>query len=423
MNKKQIAEIAFDIQNGLGRTDAPEFDKLRVVGMAASLAIHIRGLGEIDYEVLRKCSDHFFDIPSYALKEVIEVLLEVEFVDVVGTGRNFEKIIPKVPHFGDVYEHLGELQLLEELNEHEQASLHILGELQLHPQNKDRLFSRSGMDQTVFDRCLVLGEHNGLVRSHRARGKNILVSPVYFSDNLDGLADLAASNGASDVKKALEVIKNNQGWPLSIAISQGEIGGVAISNEVSGIIKKLACEGILKPPTIRFNNAQESFLFTPRPGNTRLDTSNRDVYERAMALVSSVRKGQLLPDAVKIKWPLAILRALRDKGFLRSNSDASAQYRNLVGLRVGYLKEVSSGRWEFHMRKDPENRAALNLAIELLETGDLAGMELNQDARLALQHDEKYIQSVVAASELRRRDLQARDERAHQEFEQLLITF
>jgi hypothetical protein len=142
-----------------------------------------------------------------------------------------------------------------------------------------------------------------------------------------------------------------------------------------------------------------------------------------MALVASVRKGQLLPEGVRIKWPLAILRALRDRGFLKSNSDANIQYQNLVGLRVGFLKEVTSGRWQFHIRPDPANRAALDLAIELLETGDLAGMELNQEARIALQHDEKYIQSVAAASGLRQLNAQAVDERTQHAFEQLLLTY
>lgn len=423
MKRKQIAEFAFDIQNGLGRTDAPEFNSLRVAGMAASLAVHLRGLGEIDYEVLRKCSDFYFDIPSYALKEVVQILLEVDFVDVVKNAGRIEKILPKVPHFGDVYDQLGSHSSLSGLNEHEQAALYILGELQAQPQNKDSLFTKSGMDKAVFDRCLVIGEHHGLVRAHRARGKDILTSPIYFGDNLAGLADLAAASGAVDVAKALDVIKRNQGWPMSVALSQNEIGGTALSAETTAVIRKLANEGILKPPTIRFKNAEESFLFTPKPGGIRLDTSNRDVYERAMALVASVRKGQLLPDAVRIKWPLSILRALRDKGSLKSNSDAGAQYKNLVGLRVGYLKEVSSGRWQFHMRQDPENLAALDLAIELLQTGDLAGMELNQDARMALQQDEKYIQSVMAAAELRKRDTQAQDEKAQFEFEQLIFKY
>src|SRR5450830_1612768 len=211
MEKKRIAEFAFDIQSGLGRTDAPEFDKLRTAGMAASLAVHIRGLGEIDYEVLRKVCDFYFDIPSYALKPVLDILVDVDFVDVIGTASKISKIIPKVPHFSDLYTTLGDHQSLNELNEHEQAALHILGELQTQPQNIDRLFGTSGMPIDVFNRCVAIGENNGLVRSHRVRGKTILTSPIYFADNLTEFADLAAASGSTDISAALEIIRKNQG--------------------------------------------------------------------------------------------------------------------------------------------------------------------------------------------------------------------
>lgn len=423
MDKKQIAEFAFDIQTGLGRTDAPEFDRLRTVGMAGTLAIHIRGLGEIPYDVLRKVSDFYFDIPSYALKDVIGVLDEVRFVDVVSIGSRIERIIPKVPHFKDVYSILGEHPDLNSLNEHEQATLHILGTLQHQPENRDRLLATSGIDKPVFDRCIDIGGVGGLVREHRVRGRNVLVSPVYFADNLEGLADLAAAAGSTEIGNVLNVIRSNQGWPLSLALNQGEIGGKKLTPTQASVMTHLAREGILKPPTILFKKISESFLFTPQPGRVRLDSANREVYERAMALVASVRKGQLLPDQYKIKWPLSILRALRDKGYLGSNSDAQNQYRNLVVVKVAYLKEVSSGRWQLHLNKTDENIAALNLAIQLLETGDLAGLELNQEARIALSKDEKYIQSIVAAAELRKRDHQAIDRQAAAEFEQLMLKF
>lgn len=423
MDKKKVAEIAFDIQTGLGRTDAPEFDRLRTVGMAGTLAIHIRGLGEIHYDVLRKVSDFYFDIPSYALKEVIGVLDEVRFVDVVSTGSRFERIIPKVPHFKDVYTVLGEHPDLNGLNEHEQATLQILGALQNQPENRDRLLATSGIERSVFDRCIDIAGVGGLVREHRVRGRNVLVSPVYFADNLEGLADLAAAAGSSEIGNVLNVIRSNQGWPLSLALHQGEIGGKKLTQTQSSVMTHLAREGILKPPTISFEKINESFLFTPQPGRVRLDAANREVYERAMALVASVRKGQLLPDQYRIKWPLSILRALRDKGYLGSNSDAHSQYRNLVVMKVAHLKEVSSGRWQLHLNQTEENIAALNLAIQLLETGDLAGMELNQEARIALSKDEKYIQSIVAAAELRKRDHQTMDRQAAAEFEQLMLKF
>lgn len=423
MDKKQIAELAFDIQSGLGRTDAPEFDRLRTAGMAASLAIHIRGLGEIPYEVLRKVSDFYFDIPSYALKDVLGVLADIEFVDLITSSGRIEQVVPMVPHFKDVYSILGEHPDLGGLNEHEQAALHILGILQNMPENRDRLLAQSGIEKTVFDRCISIGNVGGLIREHRVRGRNILVSPVYFADNLEGLADLAVGAGSGEIRNVLHVIRENQGWPLSLALAQEEIGGRKLSKTQSAIVDQLAREGILKPPTISFEKNSESFLFTPKPGRVRLDAENREVYERAMALVASVRKGQLLPDAFKIKWPVSILRSLRDKGFLGSNSDAQNQYRNLVVMKVGFLKETGTGRYQLHLRKTEENLAALDLAIQLLETGQLAGMELNQEARIALSKDEKYIQSVVGAAELRKRGQLVIDEQAAHEFEQLMLKF
>lgn len=423
MTKKQNAELAFDIQTALGRYDAPEFDNLRTVGMAASLAIHLRGLGEIPYEVLRKVSDFYFDIPSYALKAVLEVLEEIRFVDLVAQNKKIETVIPNVPHFKNVYEIIGDHPYLEDLNEHEQAALHILGTLQNQPENRDRLLTKSGIDKAVFERCISIGQTGGLVREHRVRGRDVLVSPVYFADNLDGLADLAAASGANEIGNVLNAIRKNQGWPLSLALAQGEIGGNKLSPTQSAVMTKLAGEGILKPPTISFSARNESFLFTPQPGAVRLDAANREIYERAMALVSSVRKGQLLPDSYRIKWPLSILRALRDKGYLGANSDAQNQYRNLVVMKVAFLHESSPGRWQLRLHRTEENVAAISLAIQLLQTGELAGMELNQDAQIALSKDEKYIQSIVAAAELRKRDKSEENIEAAHEFEQMMLKF
>jgi len=77
---KEIAEFAHDLHSGLSNYSVAEFDDLHTVGMAATLAIHIRGLGEIEYEVLRRVSDHFMSVPSYALEKVLSVLEDVGFV-------------------------------------------------------------------------------------------------------------------------------------------------------------------------------------------------------------------------------------------------------------------------------------------------------------------------------------------------------
>ena len=401
-----------------------EFDDLQTVGMAATLAIHVKGLGEIDYELLRKVSDHFMGIPSYALEKVLRVLKDIGFAKLVEKGRRIERVIPNIPIFDDVYDRLGLYASSEcVLNAHEQATLQILSSLQDAPRNRDSLISNLGIEKPVFDRCLKIGSSSGIVSQHQARGRQILISPFYFADNLDGLADAAVTCGASAIQSALNKVKDNQGWPLSLVLSSEEIGGIKLTTTEAALIRKLSEEGVIKPPTINFAGRSESFIFTPRPGGTRLNAANREIYERAMALVSAVRKGQLLPAQYQIRMPVRILEVLRDRGFLKSNSEAREQYRNLVVLRVAHLVSAGPDRWQLHLNRTPENEKALNLAISLLRTGALANMEVHEEARIALTKGEEYIQSLISASELKKRQKQIQDEQASHEFEQLLLRF
>ena len=222
---KHIAELAYDLHSGLATHRVSEFEDLTTVGMAATLSIHIKGLGEIDYEVLRKVSDHMMAIPSLALKTVLETLSDIGFVRLIYNGKRISKIIPNIPVFEDVYEKIGAYADSEfNLNGHEQATLQILGALQDSPAKRDALFNNLGIEKPLFDRCVALGGESGILSEHQARGRSILISPYYFADNLAGLADAAASVGANKIKSTLEKVKNNQGWPLGLVDERKEIG-------------------------------------------------------------------------------------------------------------------------------------------------------------------------------------------------------
>lgn len=420
---RKLVELSYDVQAGLGRIDVPDFDRLRTMGMAATLAIHLRGLQEIEFEVLRKVSDHFFSIPSYALKEICGILAEINYLDLVTKSGKILSIIPNVPHFKDLYEGVGDYFSFAELNEHEQGTLLILSELQNKPENRDRLISTIGIDRPLLERCVDIGSTGSYLKEFRARGRSIIASPFYFSDNLDELADVTARVGADDIATVLDVIKSNQGWPLSLIQKRLELGGKKLTQDQMQLLVHLCAEGILKPPSIEFKSSKETFVFTPKPGGNRLDSSNREIYERAMALVSCVRKGQLLAELFRIKMPVRILEVLRDQGYIGSNSEAANQYRNLVFLRVGHLKHVAGDRYQFHLTPGEENRAALDLAINLLRTGELANLDVRQEARLALSKDEKYIQSIISAAELKGRGQVALQGDSADQFEQLIFAY
>ncbi|EHT6486961.1 hypothetical protein KXR26_004428, partial [Escherichia coli] len=103
------------------------------------------------------------------------------------------------------------------------------------------------------------------------------------------------------------------------------------------------------------------------------------------------------------------------------NSEAASQYRNLVFLKVGMLKAKDHNKWEFHLIKTEENIEALDLAISLLKTGELANLEVDQNAKIALTQDEKYIQSIISSAELRTREKIKQSEEAKEQFEQLIF--
>lgn len=264
---------------------------------------------------------------------------------------------------------------------------------------------------------------SGLVISKRARGHDILVSPTYFADNLDSLADIAAAGGATRVERILKLIQQAQGWPLSLIERNKEVAGSKISDDELAILKSLVSDGILKPPTIvnQSNKRVEHFIFTPRPGRIRLNASKRNIYEKAMGLLTSVRKGQLLEDRFKIKYPIALLSKLKEQKWIGASSEAPAQYRNLVDLHVGHLEHVSGDRYRLRLVDTPENTAAIEEAISLYSTGAMSQAGIDEDARIALSQDESYIQSVAASKEFRKINTVELGDDEKREVEQLLL--
>ena len=416
------AELAHDLQLGIARTSIPDFQDLPIIGMASILALHIRGLGEIDYSVLRQVADYYFDIPAMVLEQPLRVLEEVEYVTLISTGNSIKKVIPSVPHFDSVYAGIGEYIESRQLNEHESISLDILNELSVKPENRDSLVHRLGAESTAFSRCESIVEHGGLLTHKRSRGKDILVSPAYFADNLDALANLAAAGGASRIEKIVNLISQAQGWPLSMILKNGELNGTKLQTDELAILQALVADGVLKPPSIeRPNKDSEHFVFTPKPGGVRLSGTSREIYERAMSLVAAVRKGQLLPESYRIRSPEALIGALRDRKKIRASSEAAHQYRNLVALRLGSLTKTQGNRYEFRLIETPENLQAVDEALALVRYGATAQTGLQAEAQIALTQNESYIQSIAASAKFREINKQVLNSDELDEVEQLLL--
>jgi len=422
ITREQLASTSHDIQVSLGKKGVAEFESVPFIGMMVNLALHIRGLPLIEYEKFKLVAAHFFHIPPVTVRQVVMSLAEIEFVKLETEGNTIKKILPQVPFFASIYDKVGEYAEAElSLNEPEQVALQIMLRLSGSPIQRTSVFSL-GAEKSVVERNLEIGEQGGYLITRRARTTDILLSPVFFAENPDALADMTAGGGAKRVKRILDLIRKSQGWPLALIEKNMKIGNEPITKEEVNLLKNLAQNGMVKPPSITTPHAGSNyFMFSPTPGAGKLNPANREIYERAMALVASVRQGQLLPSQYRIWSPYAILNKLRRDGFIGSNSEAYNQYHQLALMRVGMLVPTFGDRHQFRLIQTEENMKALALAMEIVQTGSISSMEINSEAQIALQKDQQYIESLIASSKLRENENVPLSEESKEELNNLFI--
>lgn len=404
-SNEELALRCHDISTSLGNKSVVEFDLLSEIGLMVRLALHIRGLSRIEYKILQLVSNYYLQISNTELKIIIQNLAEIEFIRIVSEGSTIKYIIPTVPYYDDLYDITGEFAKTKRLNEAEELAITILSKLTGSPVPKNSLI-QLGADKKLLDRSLQIGDEGNYLIIRRCRGKEIVLSPVFFSENADIYSDLVAKSGAKSVERILNLIKQSQGIPLSVIEATREINQVKITDDEINLLKRLATDGAVKPPIIQTSHSGTNhFIFTPRPGNFKLSRTKREIYERAMALVSAVLQGQYLPKEHAIRNPLAILQALKDRGYLNASTESYEQYKNLMFLKVGRLELEQAPSWyRFVLNDTEENNAALDMAISLVSEGSVWGLEIDDDARIALGKDQIYLESLIGSRVIRERE-------------------
>ncbi|USK82565.1 hypothetical protein LHV56_12050 [Peribacillus frigoritolerans] len=407
LSVQELALRSHDISIGLGNKVVPDFESLPQVGQMVRLALHIRGLPRIEYDILRLVAYHYLQISPSDLRNIVKDLAEVEFIRIFSEGETYKAILPTVPYYDEMYTKIGEYTTSDKkLNEAEQLAITVLDKLTKTPVAKQSLI-QIGADAKLLERSLNIGIQGNYLITKRVRGKDIVLSPVFFSENIDTYADLVAKSGATNIQRLLKLIEGFQGVPLHIIQTRKEINGTKLTDEEILLLKRLASDGAVKPPSIATSHAGVNhFLFTPKPGIARLTPAKREIFERAMALVSAVRQGQFLPKKYAIRSPYAILSKLKnsDDG-LKANTEAYEQYKKLTVMRVGRLEPTIAGGWHiFKINKTEENIAALNIALDLVDTGGAKGLEIDDEARIALGQDQTYVESLIGSKQLREQE-------------------
>jgi hypothetical protein len=156
-----IANKCHDIQVSIGNKNIPEYDTISEIGMMVRLSLHIRGLPQIDYTILKLVADHYLQIPSILLKSIVTNLAKIDFIKIDQEGSSIKSILPTVPYFDDIYKEVGDYAVSEKkLSEPEMVAIEILEKLTDCPMFRTNLFE-IGAEKKVINQTLTLGDKEG----------------------------------------------------------------------------------------------------------------------------------------------------------------------------------------------------------------------------------------------------------------------
>ncbi len=98
MDKRIAVARCHEIQLAIRDKEVSRFETIPEIGMA----LHIRGLPIMEYELLKLVASTMLGIPRLVVDRIIELLAEIEFVRVQRDGNRIKAVLPTVPFFDDV---------------------------------------------------------------------------------------------------------------------------------------------------------------------------------------------------------------------------------------------------------------------------------------------------------------------------------
>src|SRR5438552_2805946 len=346
------------------------YEKTLLVGKAASLAMHLRGLLFIEDEKQLKYAASTLGISSLELPAVLHELEEVDFLSVVKSGDRIKRVDIRVPEFRSGYAELGERWKQLEPSEIEQASIATLEDLYKGPLPLSDLKQSLDLDPTSFSILRDVMTSGQLLSVQTVDGQDVSFTPLAIDGNPNAYLQWAKKFPA-EVQSAVQLLQSYQGLHME---DPQIVGNQAFVDAIM--------TGVLSPVQVQGTTGAKKFVFAPRGG---LNDEERVILDKARAILACVRYGQNFAAGRRINNPRAILRRLRDKkSFSRGHPDLFSQYGLLVEKLIGEPIRESENRWNFRVFDHAENMKALDVAIEMLEHGETPSTHIHLDAQKAL---------------------------------------
>jgi hypothetical protein len=295
-------------------------------------------------------------IDSLALPHVLQLLQEVDYVtlhqDARGKTAQIDEHIPLL--HDDLYDQLGVHWTESEPSELDTAAVENLERLASAPTRLSDLGPLVGDEETMA-RLLEIGEAAQFLRRlPLSDGDELIWSPFCAYEQPEALTQLFSSYKEEAIREQFEAVRAYQGLPL---------------DRRAAVLSDAVGHGILLANTIVGSGGEAAFAFVPYRASPAQRLMEKVVLEKALILLACVRYGQHFARHA-IHSPSAILRKLRDGASLKATTEAGSQYRTAAQEQILVLESTGGSFYTVKLLDTPDNIAAINLAIDLIEYGE-----------------------------------------------------
>lgn len=356
MENRNIGIRSLDIQTGLYKYSDPILDlkigETILIGKAASLASHLRGIQVIeDYEALKALASKL-GINATELHSVLEILHEIEIVRIIGNKRKPSKIEVLITIFEETYDLLGEKWKDDNPDEFEKKMIEIINDLSNYRVPKSEVISKYDLSDDEMGIITHIGKNGGFIDSYSGADESYLFSPIYMEENPEKIMKFLDSFDEKNVKNTLNLLNSKPGYPI-----------VNLTNIEDDIILGLMSNNILQTPAITASGGKVNFLFTPYT-----NTTDKEMVRHARNVVSAVRYGEKFSQYSELKFPDLFLQSLIERGYIGKNphSDIEAQYGVLRDNGLGRIEEIETGRYRFYLADTPYAKDVVRLAKSMI---------------------------------------------------------
>ena len=356
MNNIDIGIRALDIQTGLYQYSDSILDlkisETILIGKAASLASHLRGIQVIeDYDALKVLASKL-GISSTELATVLDILQEIELIKIIGSSRNAKKIEVLITVFEDAYQLLGEKWKDDNPNEFENKIIQIVNDLSQQSLSQDKLVDKYDMNSEDLHFLIQIGNVGGFIDLLHNEEKDIFYSPIYMEENPKKILKVLNEYKDSDVEKALELLKAKPGFPIT-----------DLNNIQNDVLIGLMSSNVFQTPAITASGGKVNFIFAPF-----VDFQDKEMLRQARNVVAAVRYGEAFSRYSQLKNPNIFLQTLLDRGYIGKtpHSDIEAQYGVLRDNGLGRIEEVSPKRYRFHLADTDYAKDVVKLAQSII---------------------------------------------------------